>query len=103
LNFQAITHPDDLGADLANTEQLLAGSRQSYAMDKRYVRKDGSTVWVRLSGSLMLTPAGEPDYFVSVISDISASKAAELDLQKTERQLRRVLDQLFAFVGLLTV
>jgi PAS domain S-box-containing protein len=103
MSFQAITHPDDLGEDLANAELLLSGSQQSYGMDKRYVRKDGSTVWVRLSGSLMLTPAGEPDYFVSVISDISESKAAELELQKTERQLRRVLDQLFAFVGLLTV
>lgn len=103
MNFQAITHPDDLGEDLAHTEQLLAGSSQSYAMDKRYVRKDGSTVWVRLAGSLMLTASGKPDYFVSVISDISESKAAELELQKNERQLRRVLDQLFAFVGLLSV
>src|SRR5438309_15055 len=42
LTFQHVTHGDDLGADLSLVKQVLAGERESYSMDKRYVRKDGS-------------------------------------------------------------
>jgi PAS domain S-box-containing protein len=102
LRFQAITHPDDLEEDLGNAGDLLSGRSQTYAMDKRYIRKDGSIVWVRLAGSLIRDEAGEPDFFVAVVEDITDRKEAEFALEESERQLRRVLDQLFAFVGLLS-
>ncbi len=76
-DFQHITHPDDLEADLANVARLLAGSATSYAMEKRYVRPDGTIVWVALHVALVRDANGTPTNFVSVVKDISATKQAE--------------------------
>lgn len=78
-DFQQITHPDDLEADLANVRRLLAGETASYAMEKRYVRPDGTIVWVALHVGLVRDAAGHPTNFVSVVQDISeAKRAAEM-------------------------
>lgn len=53
LTFQDITYPDDLDADLEYVRQLLAGEIQTYSMEKRYFRKDGSVVWINLTVSLV--------------------------------------------------
>ncbi len=72
-----ITHPDDVDADRENKRRLLASEIGSYAMEKRYVRPDGSLTWVNLTVSLRRTPEGEPEHFISVVEDISARKRAE--------------------------
>lgn len=89
--FQSITHPDDLGADLGNVRRLLAGEVASYAMEKRYRRGDGSTVWANLTVSLARDAAGAPGHFISVVEDISARKAAETALRASEARLRDLL------------
>ena len=77
LDFQSITHPDDLDEDLANVAALLAGKIETYAMEKRYVRKDRSVVWITLTVSLVRDAAGVPQYFISVVEDIEKRKRAE--------------------------
>ena len=83
--FQDITHPDDLDTDLEHMRQLLAGETATYAMEKRYLRKDGEVVWVNLTVSLVRKATGEPDYFVSVVEDITARK-------KLQEERDRILD-----------
>jgi two-component system CheB/CheR fusion protein len=85
LTFQDITHPDDLEADLAYVRQMLAGEITTYAMEKRYIRKDGSLVWINLTVALTHTPEGQPDYFISVVEDISEMKQAEEALKEADR------------------
>src|SRR5579884_4263364 len=51
--FQEITHPDDLDSDLDNIRRLLAGKITTYSMEKRYVRKDGDLLWIKLTVSLL--------------------------------------------------
>lgn len=80
--FQHITHPQDLAADEANVAALVQGRIDHYTMDKRYLRADGSTVWVRLMVGLARREDGSPDHFVSVIDDISAHKAAQEELRR---------------------
>jgi PAS domain S-box-containing protein len=87
--FQEITHPDDLEVDLAYAQQLLAGEIQTYSMEKRYIRKDGSLIWIYLTASLVRKSEGTPDYFIAVVQDISDRKAAELAVQ----QLNETLEQ----------
>lgn len=77
LTFHDVTFPDDLEAYLDNVRKLLNGEIQSYSMDKRYVRPDGGAVWCNLTVSLQRDKAGAPDYFISVIRDIAASKEVE--------------------------
>ncbi len=75
--FRDITHPDDLDADLAYVRRALAGEIDTFAMEKRYFRKDGSIVWVNLTVALARKHGGAPDYFIAVIEDISGRKRAE--------------------------
>jgi len=91
--FQDITHPDDLDADLEQASQLLAGEIETYSMEKRYTKKDGSTVWINLTGSLVREPSGEPAYFIAVIEDISERKKAEEALSRSESRYRAVVEQ----------
>ena len=77
LTFQDITHPDDLEAHLEYVRQLLAGEIETYSMEKRYFKKDGSIVWVNLTVSLVRPPSDEPRYFISVIEDITERKRIE--------------------------
>ncbi len=86
--FQAITHPDDLQADLAQVHRVLMGEIQTYQMEKRYFHKHGHIVWVLLSVSLVRNPHGRPLYFVSQIQDITERKRAEEQLQSTLDRLR---------------
>ncbi len=86
--FQLITHPADLDADLAAVRRLSDGEIATYAIEKRYIAKDGSTVWVDLFVSLVRDAEGRPDYFISVAQDISQRKRAEEALRQSERQLK---------------
>ncbi len=87
--FQEITHPDDLEEDLELTRKMLAGELQTYTLEKRYIRKDGSGVWVNLTVSLVRDASGEPGYFIAVVEDISERKKAE-----EERDMLLVREQL---------
>ncbi len=87
LTFQDITHPDDLERDLTQVARMLDGSLTTYAMEKRYFRKDGRVVWIELTVSLVRTAAGEPDYFISVVEEITRRKTAEAMLRATEARL----------------
>ncbi len=89
--FQQITHPDDLYADLAHVGRLLAGEAEWYAMEKRYIRKDGTIVWVLLTASLVRDPDGEPLHFISQIQDITERRAAEDALRGTAAHLEALV------------
>lgn len=86
--FQDITHPDDLNTDLGQVRRMLAREIDTYTLEKRYVRKDGSIVWANLTVTLVWTPDGEPDHFISVVEDISVRKAAETALIDNRERLR---------------
>ncbi|MFO0863559.1 MAG: PAS domain S-box protein [Gemmataceae bacterium] len=71
--------------------QMLSGRIQSYDMEKRYFRKDGHTVWVLLSVSLVHNRDGAPLYFVAQIQDISARKLAQAARDSLIDQLQEAL------------
>ena len=75
--FQDITYPADLANDLEYMRGLLAGEISSYTIDKRYLRKDGTVVWIGLTAALRRDAGGKPLYFISIIRDISARKEAQ--------------------------
>ncbi|MCK7582802.1 MAG: PAS domain S-box protein [Chromatiales bacterium] len=79
--FQDITHPDDLETDLELVRHLLAGEIEHYTLEKRYIRQDGRPLWCHLTVSLARTPDGRPDYFISVLKDISDRKVMESQLR----------------------
>lgn len=76
-DFQSITHPDDLDADLVNLRSLLDGRTVSYEMEQRYFHRDGRVIWARLNVSMVRREDGECDFLVAQVQDITASKAIE--------------------------
>ncbi|HET7444619.1 MAG TPA: PAS domain S-box protein [Solirubrobacterales bacterium] len=80
LSFTEITHPDDLEANLEGDERLLRGEASDYKLEKRYIRKDGESVWVLLSVSLDRDEDGEPTHYIVQVHDISLRKRIEADL-----------------------
>ncbi len=84
--FQDITHPDDLAADLALLRELIAGHRRFYQMEKRYFHRDGHVVWIRLTASLELDPAGAPLHGIAQIEDITERKRLEEKLATARDQ-----------------
>jgi PAS domain S-box-containing protein len=94
LTFQHITHPDDLAADLGYVRQVLGGEIATYSMEKRYIRKDRSLIWINLTVSLVREPSGDPRYFIAVVEDITARKQAEAENRRLNEDLeRRVADR----------
>ena len=92
LAFQDITHPEDIDADLDYVRRMLADEIRSYTMEKRYVRKDRSMVWINLTVSLVREPSGAPLYFISVVEDISGRKATNAALRLAEEKFRSIFE-----------
>lgn len=86
ITFRDITHKDDLQKDLDNFDQLLAGEINNYSIEKRYIKKNGSHVWVNLTVGLVRDALNAPKYFVSVVEDITERKKTELMLEN-QREL----------------
>ncbi len=91
MTWAELTHPDDLAPDLAQFNRLLAGDIASYAMDKRFIHKDGHVVYARLAVSHVRKPDGSLDYVVAMVEDISERTLSSLALENSEKQLRFVL------------
>jgi len=89
LTFQQITHPEDVAADLDLLRALERGELDQYQLEKRYIRKDGSTVWINLNVSPKRNADGQVEYYVSVIKDIDAQKTAQAALTALNLELER--------------
>ncbi|MDO9163644.1 MAG: PAS domain S-box protein, partial [Methylococcaceae bacterium] len=87
-NFQHLTYAEDLPADLAQVQRILAGEIRSYSLEKRYQHKDGHLIWVNLTVALVRKPDLTPDYFISVVEDINARKLAEAALADSQLALK---------------
>lgn len=80
--FQDITHPDDLGADLAHVQELIDGVRDSYRMEKRYFHRSGQLVYVQLDVSVLRDSQARPIHFISQIQDISDRVEQQRSLER---------------------
>ena len=82
LNFYSITHPDDISVGRGIVEEFKSGKVRHAMLEKRYIRKDGSSVWVNLTIAAMWAPGESPSFFVTVAEDISERKRAEFEAKK---------------------
>ncbi|BAY61292.1 two-component hybrid sensor and regulator [Calothrix brevissima NIES-22] len=92
LTCPEITHPEDLSANLAEIEKLLAGEISTYSREKRYIRKNNSSIWVNLTISLVRDRSGKPNYFIAVIEDITQHRQTEAALRQNEERLHLALE-----------
>ncbi len=83
--FQDITHREDLDAGVEYAKRLMAGEIRDYQIEKRYLKADGSIVWINLSATLIRDTRDQPLHFIAQIQDVS-------DRQRLEARLRDLAD-----------
>ena len=86
--YQELTHPDDMDITLVGPATRDRGNLQ-HALEKRYLRKDGSVVWVRRTASTIRKPDGTLDHYIAVIEDVTARKLAEEEISKLNAGLEQ--------------
>jgi PAS domain S-box-containing protein len=92
LWVERVTHPDDLAADQEVFAKLLHGDIAAYTLEQRYLRKDGTPIWVSVTASVVSNARGAPDYVVAIIQDINARKQAEDALRESQERFRTFVD-----------
>lgn len=91
--MQELSHPDDVGMIDHQRASLYAGEVESIVADKRYLRGDGGSTWMRVTVSLACDPEGEPQYEIAVFEDVSAQRRADAERRAAEQQLRASEDR----------
>ncbi len=85
LTIGDVTHPEDRELEQADLRSLLEGKISSYAVEKRFIHRDGNAVWVHMAVSLAREENGSPKYFISVIEDVTGRKRLEEQLLQSQK------------------
>lgn len=94
MTWAELTHPDDVAADVANFNRVMAGEIDGYVMDKRWIHKDGQVIDATISVKCLRRADGTVDYFIALLQDITTRKQAEAALQRAHNELeRRVIER----------
>ncbi|MCP1676819.1 PAS domain S-box-containing protein [Natronocella acetinitrilica] len=91
-HFRDLTHPADKELTPNLVRELLEGERNSFLVEKRYLRKDGKLIWALVSGSLIHDGDGQPIYVTTQIQDISDRRIAEDTLARLSREQDLILN-----------
>ena len=97
MNYAALTHPDNIASTNEHIAQLLAGQVSSFVLEKIYICKDGTQIWVQNSVSLARDIDGQPLHLIAICQDITERKRFEQKLAESARQqeaLYQLTDQL---------
>ncbi|MBF0191056.1 MAG: PAS domain S-box protein [Magnetococcales bacterium] len=89
-----LTHPDDLGMDLAALAGLLSGRVPEYTLQKRCIRKDGAVIWVNLTVSAAWQPGEPPEHYIAIVEEITARLQAEETVNKQRIFIEAVLENI---------
>ena len=102
LSFETITHPDDLSPEKTLTADSFADDTETQVFEKRYVHRNGATIWAKLSVSLIRDEEGWPTNTIAIIEDVTAQKRAIEARRESETVLSRALEGMnegFAIFG----
>jgi PAS domain S-box-containing protein len=87
-HFREVTHPDDFLADWSQVERLVRGEIQSFELEKRFLRRDGTVTWGYLNCSLVEDDQGRPLHLLTYVRDVNQQKAAERALRESRERLK---------------
>lgn len=90
MTFVDYTHPEDVAMDLSLTQDVIAGERESFQLEKRYLHKQGHVVWARLTLSVIRDAIGAIQFTMALVEDITQRKQAEAALQRSEQKYRNI-------------
>jgi len=85
MRFENFTHPDDVHLDVDLFEEMLAGKRPYYEIEKRCLHKSGKVVWMHLTAFALPHPGGAPSYAIGILEDITSRRELEEQLRHSQR------------------
>ena len=85
LTIEAVTHPEDRGADQAQRARLIRGEARSYDGERRFIRRDGRLAWVYLNCSIVQDDGGRPLYLLAYLRDLTERKSLEDQLRQAQK------------------
>lgn len=91
-SFDDITLEEDRDASEAARLALLTGTITRHSVEKRYRRGDGRVIWAELVTTLLRLPDGAPRYFISVFSDLTSRREAEVRRREIEDRYQSLFD-----------
>jgi PAS domain S-box-containing protein len=94
MTWAEMTHPDDLAADVAHFERVIAGEIDGYNLDKRFIRKDRRIIDTTISVKALRDADGAVDYFVALVEDVTDRKRAEEALRESEAKYHTLFDSM---------
>lgn len=98
LRFEEYTHPDDIAINLELFSQMAQGETDSFEMEKRFFRHDGTVLWGHLTSSLVRDAEGRPEYAIGMLQDITDRKLLAEDLQSVQERYRLLVERVPAVV-----
>ncbi len=87
MTFTDVTHPEDMAVDVAERTRMISGEIRSFRREKRYFRKDGGIIWVRLTLSARRDMSGQVEQFIAIIQDITERKQTEAERDRLFNEL----------------
>ncbi|MZH14057.1 MAG: PAS domain S-box protein [Nitrospinae bacterium] len=92
IDWMSITHPDDVQEDLDNMADLNAGKTTGFNMNKRYIKPDGSHVWINMTIAPITVEDKTKPRHLCMIEDITQRKAFENELETYRKNLKKLVD-----------
>lgn len=90
-NFREFSFDEDLARENEYIKDLFLKKRNSYSMEKRYIRKDGKIIWVLLSGTLLFDSVGKPEFGLAMVQDITNRKRTEEELKRAKENVDKLV------------
>lgn len=82
MRCRDVTYPDDIADHEERMQKLLEGNDTHFVTEKRYLHRDGHTIWARITMSVVRDRDGKPDHLLSVVEEITAEKKAKQEIKK---------------------
>lgn len=95
-----LTHPDEIDFSKEKIQRIVRGETLSYRIEKRYMRKDGSRLWVDVSVSSILDKKGKPIALIGIFKDITQQKEMDFEVKKQATLLESILNSIPDLIGI---
>jgi len=91
-NIMRATHPDDRVRQAAMMQEIWSGGRDLFSLEKRYLHRDGNTVWANLTVAVLRSEAGRITQQFALLEDVTERHSAEERLRRSEQRFRRYVE-----------
>jgi PAS domain S-box-containing protein len=102
-NAADVTYPEDNPEAIRLMDELIAGTRDSYEVDRRYIRKNGEVFWAHVTMSSVRDMEGQPQYLVGMVIDIDEQRHAAERLHASQARFQAIFDNVAVGVAVMTL